>query len=179
MAEHVAKAIICGADGVTVDNSLLIALECRLCRRCLNGEPCPVKIEEIEALAEDASVIRLVNEIISEAYRKRATDIHIEPYRNKVRIRYRVDGTLLDANLPPEAKQFLPSIISRIKILANLSIVEKRVPQDGSAVVKTTDQDLDLRVSTIPTPRGESMVIRILPTDVMFLSLEKLGLDKT
>lgn len=133
-------------------------------------------VEDLETNADDASVSKLVNEILLEAYKKRATDIHIEPYRNKVRVRYRIDGLLMDANIPAGVKPFLLSIISRIKLMANLSIVEKRLPQDGSAVVKTKEQDLDLRVSTIPTPRGESMVIRILPTNVTLLSLEKLGL---
>ena len=133
-------------------------------------------IENLEKGSDEASVIKLVNQILLEAYKQRATDIHIEPYRNKVRIRYRIDGGLVDANIPPSVKQFLPSIISRIKILANLSIVEKRVPQDGSAVVKTKEKDLDLRISTLPTQHGESMVIRILPTDVILLSLERLGL---
>ncbi len=135
------------------------------------------KIEDVEEASEDASVKKLVNQIIFEAYKKRATDIHIEPYRDKVRFRYRIDGVLVDANLPPDIKHFLAPIISRIKIMSNLSIVEKRIPQDGSAVVKTQDQTLDLRVSTIPTPWGESMVIRILPSKVMFLTLEQLGLN--
>ncbi|MDP2654612.1 MAG: ATPase, T2SS/T4P/T4SS family [Candidatus Omnitrophota bacterium] len=134
-------------------------------------------VENVEKESEDASVAKLVNQIILEAYKKRATDIHIEPYRNKVRVRYRIDGVLMDANLPPAVKHFLPSIISRIKIMANLSIVEKRLPQDGSTVVSTKEQALDLRISTIPTPHGESMVIRILPTKVTLLNLEKLGLD--
>jgi type II secretory ATPase GspE/PulE/Tfp pilus assembly ATPase PilB-like protein len=120
----------------------------------------------------------LVNEIIHEAYKKRATDIHIEPYRNKVRFRYRIDGVLVDANLPENIRHFLPAILSRIKIMANLSITEKRLPQDGSAVVKTQEQQMDLRISTMPTPRGESMVIRILPSRVMLFSLEKLGFNK-
>jgi type II secretory ATPase GspE/PulE/Tfp pilus assembly ATPase PilB-like protein len=136
-------------------------------------------IEEIEQQeSEEASIARLVNQILFEAYRKRATDIHIEPYRDKVRVRYRIDGVLVDANMPPAVKPFLPAIISRIKVMANLSIVEKRLPQDGSAVVKTKDQNLDLRISTVPTLRGESMVIRILPTNVMLFSLEKLGIDE-
>ncbi len=141
------------------------------------GDETPVAwVEDLETNANDASISKLVNEILLEAYKKRATDIHIEPYRSKVRVRYRIDGLLLDANIPPGVKPFLLSIISRIKLMANLSIVEKRLPQDGSAVVKTREQDLDLRVSTIPTPRGESMVIRILPTNVTLLSLERLGL---
>jgi len=135
-------------------------------------------VEDLEQKSDDASVSKLVNQIILEAYKKRATDIHIEPYREKVRFRYRIDGALVDANLPNDIKHFILPILSRIKIMSNLSIVEKRVPQDGSAVVKVQDQTLDLRVSTIPTPQGESMVIRILPTKVMTFRLEKLGLDK-
>ena len=134
-------------------------------------------VEDLETKGEDASITRIVNQVILEAYEKRATDIHIEPYRTKVRIRYRIDGILMDANLPADVKHLLLPMISRIKIMANLSIVEKRLPQDGSAVVRTKDQNLDLRVSTIPTPRGESMVIRILPSKVMLFSLEKLGID--
>ncbi|MBF0479849.1 MAG: type II/IV secretion system protein [Candidatus Omnitrophica bacterium] len=132
-------------------------------------------VEDLEQKTDDPTVAQLVNEIILEAYIKRATDIHIEPYRDKVRFRYRIDGVLVDANLPDKVKHFLPQILSRIKILANLSITEKRLPQDGSAVVKTKDQQLDLRISTMPTPRGESMVVRILPSKVMLFSLEKLG----
>ena len=134
-------------------------------------------VEDIEKKSSDSSVTKLVNQIILEAYRKRATDIHIEPYRDKVRFRYRIDGALIDANLPADVKHFMLPILSRIKIMSNLSIVEKRIPQDGSAVVKTQDQTLDLRVSTIPTPQGESMVIRILPTKVMNFRLGELGLD--
>ena len=135
------------------------------------------KVEDIEKLAGDASVIKLVNQIILEAYRKRATDIHIEPYRQGVSLRYRVDGILYDTNVPPEIKNLLNAIISRIKIMSNLNIVERRMPQDGRAVVRVQEQVLDLRISTIPTPYGESVVIRILPTQMLF-SLEKLGLSK-
>lgn len=135
------------------------------------------KVEDIEKLAEDASVIKLVNQIILEGWRKRATDIHIEPYRGRVFFRYRVDGVLYDANVPPGMRDFLSAIISRIKIMSNLNIVERRLPQDGRAVVKVQDQMLDLRISTIPTPFGESVVIRILPTQMLF-NLERLGLSK-
>lgn len=134
-------------------------------------------VEDLEQKSSDASIVKLVNQIILEAYHKRATDIHIEPYRDKVRFRYRIDGVLIDANLPVNVKHFILPILSRIKIMSNLSIVEKRTPQDGSAVVKTQDQTLDLRISTIPTPQGESMVIRILPTKVMNFRLGELGLD--
>ncbi|MDD5129685.1 MAG: ATPase, T2SS/T4P/T4SS family [Candidatus Omnitrophica bacterium] len=135
-------------------------------------------VEDIEKQATDASVIKLVNQIILEAWRKRATDIHIEPYRQGLSLRYRIDGLLYDANLPGEIKNFLNAIISRIKIMSNLNIVERRLPQDGRAIVRVQDQVLDLRISTIPTPFGESLVIRILPTQMLF-SLEKLGLAKS
>ena len=135
-------------------------------------------VEDIEKKSEDPSVAKLVNQIILEAYQKRATDIHIEPYRDKMRLRYRIDGVLMDANLPPEARHFLLPMVSRIKIMSNLSITEKRLPQDGSTVVRTNEQDLDLRISTMPALRGESMVIRILPTKSMRTRLEDLGLNE-
>jgi type II secretory ATPase GspE/PulE/Tfp pilus assembly ATPase PilB-like protein len=134
-------------------------------------------VEDITKQATDASVIKLVNQIILEAWRKRATDIHIEPYRQGLSLRYRIDGLLYDTNVPGEIKNFLNAIISRIKIMSNLNIVERRLPQDGRAIVRVQDQVLDLRISTIPTPFGESLVIRILPTQMLF-SLEKLGLAK-
>jgi len=133
-------------------------------------------VEDLEAAGEQTSVIQLVNQIILEAYKKRATDIHIEPYRNKLRLRYRIDGILYDANVNPEIKNFLIPILSRIKLMSNLNIVERRMPQDGRAIVKVQGQTLDLRVSFIPTPHGESVVIRILPT-VMLFGLDKLGLS--
>jgi type II secretory ATPase GspE/PulE/Tfp pilus assembly ATPase PilB-like protein len=139
--------------------------------------PSKEETENIDALAGDASVIRLVNQILLDAYKRRATDIHIEPYRGEVSIRYRIDGILQDANVSKEIKRFILPIISRIKIMCNLNIVEKRLPQDGRAIVKTQEQTLDLRVSTLPTPYGESVVIRILPTKMLF-SLEKLGLSE-
>ncbi len=132
--------------------------------------------EDIEKMAEDASVIQLVNQILLDAYRKRASDIHVEPYRGKVRVRYRIDGALQETRVPPEMNRFMLAILSRIKIMANLNIVEKRLPQDGKARVKTQDQVLNLRVSSLPTPHGESLVIRILPTK-MILSPEELGLE--
>ena len=141
-------------------------------------EQAQVWVEDIEKKSEDPSVAKLVNQIILEAYQKRATDIHLEPYRDKMRLRYRIDGILIDGNLPPEARLFLLPMLSRIKIMSNLSITEKRLPQDGSTVVRTNEQDLDLRVSTIPTPRGESMVIRILPTKNMRTTLESLGFNE-
>lgn len=134
-------------------------------------------VEDIEKLAGEATVINLVNQIILEGWKKRATDIHLEPYRQGITLRYRVDGLLYDATLASEMKGFRNAIISRIKIMSNLNIVERRIPQDGKAVVKVAEQMLDLRISTIPTAFGESLVIRILPTQMLF-SLEKLGLGR-
>ncbi len=134
------------------------------------------EVENIDKLAQDASVINLVNQIILEAFRKRATDIHIEPYRGGVSLRYRIDGMLFDADAPQQIKYFLLPIISRIKIMSNLNIVERRLPQDGRSVVRIQDQVLDLRISTLPTPYGEGVVIRILPSQMLF-GLEKLGLE--
>jgi len=133
-------------------------------------------IEDIQKLAEDASVIKLVNQIILEAHQRRATDIHMEPFHKKLDIRYRVDGILYDVNVPSEIQQFFPAIVSRLKIMSQLNIVERRLPQDGRAAVKVGNESLDLRISIIPTRHGESIVIRILPTS-MLLSLENLGLN--
>jgi general secretion pathway protein E/type IV pilus assembly protein PilB len=134
-------------------------------------------VEDIREKAGEASVVKLVNQIISEAYQKRATDVHIEPYRGKIRLRYRIDGVLSDQHVPLKINRFLPAVISRIKIMSELSIVERRVPQDGRALVRVKNQVLDLRVSTAPTPHGESVVIRLLPTE-MFFDLKGLGLSK-
>ena len=133
------------------------------------------EIEDIEKLAEEESVTKLVNQIILEAYNRRATDIHIEPYRGKVRLRYRIDGVLHNAPVPPEITHFYSSILSRMKIMSNLNIIERRLPQDGRATVKIQEQKLDLRISSVPTPYAESLVIRLLPTTMLF-DLQKLGL---
>ncbi|MCF7887452.1 MAG: GspE/PulE family protein [Candidatus Omnitrophica bacterium] len=133
------------------------------------------EVEDIERLAEDASIVRLVNQIILDANSKRATDIHIEPFRGKTSIRYRIDGMLYDANIPQNIGNFFQAIISRIKIMANLNIVERRLPQDGRAVIRIGSEEFDLRISILPTLETESIVIRILPTKMLF-SLEKLGL---
>ncbi|MBN1586607.1 MAG: Flp pilus assembly complex ATPase component TadA [Candidatus Omnitrophica bacterium] len=133
--------------------------------------------EDIAKMAGDASIVRLVNQILVEAQRKGATDIHIEPYAGKLSLRYRIDGVLRDAKVPDNIIYFLPAIISRIKIMAGLDIVERRLPQDGRAKVKILNQMYDLRVSTLPTQHGESMVIRVLPMTMLF-DLAKLGFSE-
>ena len=132
------------------------------------------KLEDIEQMADDASVVKLVNQLMLEAHHRRATDIHIEPYRDQLRLRYRIDGVLRTVEVPPTIRQLFPAIISRVKVLSNLNIVERRLPQDGRASVKVGEQKLDLRLSILPTPAGESVVIRILP-DQMLLELKDLG----
>jgi len=131
-------------------------------------------VEDIEQLAGDASVVKLVNQLILEAHHRRATDIHVEPYRDTVRLRYRIDGVLRNVDVPPAIRQLFPAILSRVKVLSGLNIVERRLPQDGRASVKVGEEKLDLRVSILPTPSGESAVVRILPNR-MLLELKDLG----
>jgi len=131
-------------------------------------------LEDIEQLATDASIVKLVNQLILEAHHRRATDIHLEPYRGKVRLRYRIDGVLRTVDVPPTIRQLFPAILSRVKVLSNLNIMERRLPQDGRASVMVGEEKLDLRISVLPTPAGESIVIRILPNR-MLLELKDLG----
>lgn len=133
--------------------------------------------QDMEELVEDASIIKFVNQIIQQAYYDRATDIHIEPYEDEMKVRYRIDGILYDAAIPPTIKYFQAAIVSRIKIMANLNIAERRLPQDGRIKAKVADDDLDLRVSILPTPYGESVGIRLLTTKMLY-SLEDLGLSQ-
>lgn len=134
-------------------------------------------VEDIDEMAEDAAIVRFVNQIIAEAMSDRATDIHVEPLEHELRVRYRIDGMLYEAAIPPSIKRFQSAIISRIKIMADLNIAERRLPQDGKIKVKMADKEYDLRVSTVPTPYGESISIRILSRDSELISLDRLGLD--
>ncbi|HTL47655.1 MAG TPA: ATPase, T2SS/T4P/T4SS family [Verrucomicrobiae bacterium] len=127
--------------------------------------------------SEEASVVKLVNQFLLEAYQRRATDIHLEPFRDKIRLRYRVDGVLETADLPDTMRRFFPAIISRIKVLSGLNLVEKRAPQDGRGSVTVGSQKLDLRVSVLPSSAGEGVVIRILP-NAMLYNLSELGLER-
>ena len=133
-------------------------------------------VDNIEELAVDASIIKFVNQIFLEAYRDRATDIHIEPYEDELRIRYRIDGILHDTKVPASVKHFREALVSRIKIMSSLNIAERRMPQDGRIKVKIGNTELDLRISILPTPFGESVNIRLLSSDI-FLGLETLGLS--
>jgi len=134
-------------------------------------------VEDIERSAQDASVIKLVNQILTEAIQARATDIHIEPYRDSVKLRYRVDGILYDTPIHADMKYLYPAMVSRIKIISDLDVIERRLPQDGRAKVKVGVAEIDLRISILPSLYGENVVIRILPTQLL-LRLSDLGLAK-
>ena len=133
------------------------------------------KTEDIEDMAQDASIIKFVNQIFLQAYKDRATDIHLEPYEDEMKVRYRIDGILYDTTIPPSIKHFQSAIISRVKIMANLNIAERRLPQDGRIRIKVAGDELDLRISILPTPFGESVDIRLLSTSMKY-NLKDLGL---
>ncbi|MCK4882663.1 MAG: type II/IV secretion system protein, partial [Candidatus Omnitrophica bacterium] len=134
------------------------------------------KIQDLEGGAEDASVVKLVNQILQQAISDRATDIHLEHYRNELILRYRVDGVLYDTQVSENIKYLYPAIVSRIKVMANLNIVERRIPQDGRAKAKIGNKEYELRISIIPTLYGENIVIRVLST-LMLLSISDLGME--
>jgi len=134
-----------------------------------------VDISEGGEEASEAPVIRFVNLILADAIRKRASDIHLEPYEKIFRVRYRIDGVLHDVMAPP--KQMEAAILSRVKIMANMDIAERRLPQDGRISVKFSSKEVDLRVSSLPTIFGEKIVMRILDKSGVVLDLQKLGFE--
>ncbi|MCG6971691.1 MAG: type II secretion system ATPase GspE [Desulfobacterales bacterium] len=143
-----------------------------------NGSTIISELEEKADLLDDISdapIIKLVNHIISQSVKARASDIHIEPYQDSFKVRYRVDGILYDFLTPPKWLQ--PALISRIKVMANLNIAEKRLPQDGRLDVKIGHQEIDVRVSTLPTSFGERLVLRLLDKSGSLISLSDLGLS--
>ncbi len=128
-------------------------------------------------MAQEASVIKLVNEIFIEALNERASDIHVEPYENNLVIRYRIDGVLHETSVPPQIRRFQAAIISRIKIMANLNIAEKRLPQDGRIKLQAGGRQIDVRVSVMPMLFGEGVVLRILDRSTVLLTLQQLGMS--
>jgi type II secretion system protein E len=145
------------------------------------GEPMELELaydKEITEGDQEASVIKFVNQIIWEAFKDRATDIHFEPQEDELRIRNRVDGILHQIPLPPTLKRFQSAIISRIKVMSGMNISEKRLPQDGRINVRIKGEEIDIRVSTVPTVYGESVSLRLLTRGKIFLSLDKLGFSK-
>jgi type IV pilus assembly protein PilB len=134
-----------------------------------------VNLDALAASSEEAPVIKLANLIVLQAIKDRASDIHLEPFEKVMRLRYRIDGVLQDATPPP--KQMQLALASRFKIMSNLDIAERRLPQDGRMRVKVSGKDYDLRVSILPTVHGEKIVLRVLDKSNLSASLDKLGLD--
>jgi general secretion pathway protein E len=130
-------------------------------------------VEHLRDLASEAPVIRLVNLLIQRAVEGRASDIHIEPFENRLKVRYRIDGVLHEVESPPASST--AAVISRIKIMAKLNIAERRLPQDGRIMLRVQGKELDLRVSTVPTAHGESVVMRILDRESVVFDFHKLG----
>ncbi|MDP8219471.1 MAG: type II secretion system ATPase GspE [Candidatus Theseobacter exili] len=130
-------------------------------------------IQEMSDEDQDAPIVKLVSLLLLEAFRNRASDVHLEPMEKRFRVRYRIDGVLHEVQGPP--KRLQPSVISRIKIMSNMSIAEKRLPQDGRIKLKMMGKDIDLRVSTLPASHGESVVLRLLDKSNILLGLPQLG----
>src|SRR6478736_2827457 len=134
-----------------------------------------IDLDRLATDSEDAPVIKIVNLILVQAVKEKASDIHIEPFQKTLKLRYRIDGELIAAEAPPKALQL--AITSRIKILSGLNIAERRVPQDGRFRIKVMGKDIDLRVSILPTAYGEKIVIRILDKSALSGSIDQMGMD--
>ena len=132
---------------------------------------------DVNEMGEEASIVRFVNQIIAEADRQGATDIHIEPQETELRIRYRIDGMLHKVDVPPQLNRLKSAIISRIKVMANLDIAEKRLPMDGRIGIRIAGQDIDIRVSTMPAAYGESISLRLLAKSGSFVKMTDLGFN--
>ena len=141
----------------------------------LDEQGAPWKISNTKDMASEAPVIRLVNLILQRAVEQRASDIHIEPFENQLKVRYRIDGVLHDAEAPPASSS--AAVISRVKIMARLDIAERRLPQDGRIMLRIQGKALDLRVSTVPTSFGESVVMRLLDRQTVQFDFSSLGFD--
>jgi type IV pilus assembly protein PilB len=135
-----------------------------------------IDLDQLATDSEDAPVIKIVNLILVQAVKEKASDIHIEPFQKTLKLRYRIDGELIAAESPPKALQL--AITSRIKILAGLNIAERRIPQDGRFRIKVLGKDVDLRVSILPTAYGEKIVIRILDKAALTGSIDQMGMDQ-
>src|SRR5204862_778561 len=133
---------------------------------------------DLDRAAEDASIIRFVNQVLRDAIQLRASDIHLEPFEHELRIRYRIDGVLQDVPVPAPIARFQPPLVSRVKILSHLNIAEKRLPQDGRIKIRIEDSEVDIRVSVIPMLHGEAVVMRLLRQNAMLLGMKQLGMDR-
>jgi len=137
----------------------------------------PEEDTNLDTAAEDASIIRFVNQVLRDAIELRASDIHLEPFEDEMRIRYRIDGVLQDVPVPAQIKRFQPAIVSRVKILSHLNIAEKRLPQDGRIKIRIDDSEVDIRVSIIPMLHGEAVVMRLLRQNATLRGMAQLGMD--
>ncbi len=144
--------------------------------RCRQNKREDIDLDRLANDSEDAPVIKIVNLILAQAIKEKASDIHIEPFQKALRLRYRIDGELIAAESPPKALQL--AITSRIKILAGLNIAERRVPQDGRFRIKVMGKEVDLRISILPTSHGEKVVIRILDKSALAGSIDTMGMDE-
>ena len=133
---------------------------------------------DLDDAAQDASIIRFVNQVLADAINLRSTDIHLEPFEDEMRIRYRIDGVLQDVPVPASLKRFQPAIVSRVKILSHLDIAEKRLPQDGRIKIRVEHSEVDVRVSVIPMLYGEAVVLRLLRQDTAKLGLTHLRMGE-
>jgi general secretion pathway protein E/type IV pilus assembly protein PilB len=131
-----------------------------------------------EGAEDEASIIRFVNQVFKDAIELRASDIHLEPFEDEFRIRYRIDGELQEVPVPAQLKRFQPAIVSRVKILSHLNIAEKRLPQDGRIKIRLDDAEVDIRVSVIPMLHGEAVVMRLLRQNSKLRGLDDIGMDK-
>ena len=129
------------------------------------------------AAGDEASIIRFVNQVLRDAIELRASDIHLEPFEDEFRIRYRIDGVLQDIPVPAQLKRFQPAVVSRVKILSYLNIAEKRLPQDGRIKIHMDDADVDIRVSVIPMLHGEAVVMRLLRQNATLRGMKELGME--
>src|SRR6202789_2215701 len=127
---------------------------------------------------DEASIIRFVNQVLKDAIELRASDVHLEPFEDEFRIRYRIDGELQEVPVPAQLKRFQPAIVSRVKILSHLNIAEKRLPQDGRIKIRLDDAEVDIRVSVIPMLHGEAVVMRLLRQNSKLRGLDDIGMDK-
>lgn len=137
----------------------------------------PEEDTNLDGAAEDASIIRFVNQVLRDAIELRASDIHLEPFEDELRIRYRIDGVLQEVPVPAQIKRFQPAIVSRVKILSHLNIAEKRLPQDGRIKIRIDDAEVDIRVSVIPMLHGEAVVMRLLRQNSTLRGMRELGMD--
>ncbi len=137
----------------------------------------PEEDTNLDSAAEDASIIRFVNQVLRDAIELRASDIHLEPFEDELRIRYRIDGVLQEVPVPAQIKRFQPAIVSRVKILSHLNIAEKRLPQDGRIKIRIDDAEVDIRVSVIPMLHGEAVVMRLLRQNATLRGMRELGMD--